>query len=171
MPNDTAMLQPKGTRSTSYARMQRGPGIPSHALNESLIQSVEVSLTSAQVLLLYSAPQQVVPAPGVGKVIEFISAVLILDYGTATYDTNGVCNFRYTNGSGTVVSDSVAANAFLHQADDAIVCVQAGIAGDADEIELTANAALMFSVDTGEVATGDSPVRMKVTYRVHETGL
>jgi len=92
---------------------------------------------------------------------------LIIDYNSTTYATNGVCNFRYTDGSGTIVSDSVAAAAFLHQVDDCIEVCQALSA----EVELTANAALVFSVDTGEVDTGNSPIRIKCAFRVHETGL
>jgi hypothetical protein len=145
----------------------KGRGIQSRALNPNLIQYKETNLTSAQVLTLNATPVEVVPAPGAGYVTEFISAVCILDYGTATYASNGVSNFRYTDGSGTVVSDSMAAAAFLHQADDCIEVCQALSA----ETELTANAAIMFSVDTGEVDTGDSPVRIKVAYRIHETGL
>jgi hypothetical protein len=149
------------------ASRNKGRGIQSRSINSSLIQYAEKDITSAQVLTLNATPIVVVPAPGAGYVTEFISAVLIIDYNTATYATNGNCNFKYTNGSGTTVSDTVAAAAFLHQADDCITLCQALSA----EVELTANAAIVFSVDTGEVDTGDSPIRIKVAYRVHATGL
>ena len=144
----------------------KGPGISSRHLNPALIQYTETDITSAQVLTLNATPVEVVPSPGSGYVVEFISAVCILDYNTATYASNGVMSFQY-GGGGTTVSDSVAAAAFLHQADDCIEVVQALSA----EVELTANKGIEVTVATGEVDTGNSPIRIKVAYRVHETGL
>lgn len=163
MPTDSSMIQPSPRRTRQKSP---GPGIPSHALNDALIQYAEVDISSAEVLLLNSAPKVCVPAPGVGRVLEFVSAVLILDHAGTDYASNGICNFLYET-TGTIVSDSVAAAAFLHQADDAVVACQALSA----EVELVPNEGLALSVDTGEVDTGNSPVRVKVAYRVHNTGL
>jgi len=157
---------------TYGANRNAGPGIPSRALNPGLIQYSERDLTSAEVLTLNASPVEVVPAPGAGQVLEFVSAVLILDYGTATYASNGVANLLCGS---TKVSTNIAAATLLHQANDAVVWVGAGFqdtaGADQDAIELEANAALKFSVDTGEVDTGNSPVRIKVAFRVHATGL
>lgn len=144
----------------------KGPGIVSRGLSPSLIQYHEAELTSAQVLTLNATPVTVLPAPPPGHVIEFISALCILDYNSATYASNGVFSFQYAGG-GTTVSDSVAAAAFLHQADDAAVICQALSA----EVELTQATGLEVTVASGEVDTGDSPIRLKIAYRVHDTGL
>lgn len=143
-----------------------GPGIPSRALHPGLIQYSERDISSTLVLAAFATPVQVVPAPGVGQVLEFISAVMILDYKSATYVNARTCHFEYASG-GTTVSDTVAAAAFINQADDCIEVCQALSA----EVELTANSGLYWALDTGEVITGDSPLRMKVAYRVHATGL
>ncbi|UCF48291.1 MAG: hypothetical protein JSU89_14165, partial [Myxococcales bacterium] len=52
-------------------------------LPEQSIQYAEVEVTSAEILALNSTPKTLVPAPGAGKVLEFISAILILDYESA----------------------------------------------------------------------------------------
>jgi len=122
----------------------------------------EVSITSAELLALHASPKELVPAPGVGKVLQFIGAVAFLDYNSATYTGNGVLTIKYTDNSGTAVSDPVAAAALFHQADD---CIEE-FATLSAETELTANAALVLSEDTGEATTGDSPMTVKIFYRI-----
>lgn len=156
----------KPIAKTYGATRNLGTGIPSRALHPGLIQYSEKDITSAQVLAANATPIEVIPAPGAGRVIEFISAVMILDHGGTDYANNGTCRFQF-GGGGTVVSDTVAAAAFLHQADDCIEVCQALSA----EVELTANTGIEWTVAGGEVITGNSPLRMKVAFRVHETGL
>lgn len=136
-------------------------------LQGSEIKQTEVDITSAELLALYTTPKELVCAPGGAYVNEFISAVLLLDYGTATYATNGDLTVRETNGSGTAVSDTVAAADFLHKTTDFVRVVQALSADTA----VLANKALVLCCGTGNPATGDGVVRVRTAYRVHETGL
>jgi hypothetical protein len=136
-------------------------------LQGSEIKTTEVAVTSAEILALFTTAKELVPAPGSGYVNEFISAVLILDYVSAAYATNGVLTVHETDISGTAVSDAIALAAFLAKTEDWIVVVQALSA----DTTLTANAALVLAVGTGNTITGDSPISVRTTYRVHETGL
>lgn len=148
------------------ASRNKGRGISSRSINSSLIQYAEKDIPTAEVLAANTTPVEIIPAPGAGYVIEFISAVMILDYNTAAYAASRTCHFEYASG-GTTVSDTVAAAAFTNQSDDCIEVCQALSA----EVELTANSGIYWALDTGDETTGDSPVRIKVAYRVHATGL
>jgi len=132
-----------------------------------MVQYAEVSLTSAEILALYTTAKTLVGAPGAGYVTEFLSAVLVLDHGGTNYATNGNLSIRETNAAGTALSDTVAEGDFLFAAADAIRCVQALSA----DVALLANKALVLSCATGDPATGDGTLTAKVAYRVHATGL
>jgi len=123
-----------------------------------------VKLTSAELLALRAAPKELVAAPGLGQVLQFVSAVGFLDYNSAVYANNGELTIRYTDNSGTAVSDAVANTALFHQGDD---CYEEFGKVDPDaELELTVNAALVLSEGTGEAITGDSPMTIKIFYRI-----
>jgi len=121
-----------------------------------------ITITTAELLALRASPKELVAAPGIGKVLQFMGAVGFLDYNSATYTANGELTIRYTDNSGTAVSDAVANSALFHQADD---CYEEFAILSA-ETELTVNAALVLSEGTGEATTGDSPITIKIFYRI-----
>lgn len=127
----------------------------------------EISLTPAEILALNAAPKTLVPSPGAGYVLEFLSAVFILDYNTTAYATNGDITVHYTDGSGVAVSDTIALTDFLDETADTIRNCQVLSADTA----MIANAPLVLNCATGNPTAGDSPVRVKVAYRIHATGL
>jgi hypothetical protein len=131
------------------------------------IDYAEITVTSAEILAINATPKTLIAAPGTGYVTEFISALLILDYVSAAYANNGILGVYETNATGTVVSDTVALNDFLAKTADHMVVLQALSA----DITLVANKALVLTAATGECITGDSPVRVKIAYRTHATGL
>jgi hypothetical protein len=120
-----------------------------------------VELTTAQVKALFATPATLVAAPGAGKVLDLLSAVLFLDYAAATYDTQGVLTIQ-TGTTGTAQSDAIAAAAFLFKAADQYTGVQVLSA----ERTIDANESLVLSCGTANPATGDSPVTVKVSYRI-----
>lgn len=122
----------------------------------------EIEITTAEILALYTTPKTLVAAPGSGKVLQFMGAVGFLDFNSVAYTTRGIVTVKYTDGSGTAVSDAVAAAALVQQEDD---CYEE-FAKTSAETELTANAALVLACDTGNPLAGDSPIRMKVFYRI-----
>jgi hypothetical protein len=124
-------------------------------------------ITAAEILALNSTPKTLVPAPGAGKAIEFISAVLILDWETIAYATNG--NITINNETGTAYSNTVLLANFLAATADKMVQLMALDSADTG-IVLLEDEALQLTCATGDPVNGDSPVRYKVMYRVHETG-
>jgi hypothetical protein len=133
-----------------------------------------VTITNAEIKALRGSKKDLIAAPGVDKYIEFISAIIILDYGSDVL-TESEDNLVIQYGSGTDVSAAIEAGGFIDAAADTMVYVkQSGdVAGTAtatfvnDEIEL-------FNTGDGEYggnATADTTMTVKVTYRIHDFGL
>lgn len=120
-----------------------------------------VTLTTAEVKALYASPKALVPAPGAGKVVDLLSAALFLDYNSATYDTQGALTIQTTT-TGTAQSDQIAAAAFLFKTADAY----AGLQVLSAERQLDVNEGLSLACATANPATGDSPVTVKISYRI-----
>ena len=81
----------------------------------------DVALTNADIKALRATPKTLVPAPGTGKVIEFLSAVLMLKAGTNVL-TEATANLavRYKDGAGVQVSQTIETTGFIDQAADQI---------------------------------------------------
>src|SRR5216683_3942034 len=71
--------------------------------------TVQVSLSSAQILALFTTPVTLVGAPGAGKVIVVEHIILKMITTATAYATGGALEFRYTDGSGAKVSADIAA--------------------------------------------------------------
>lgn len=128
-----------------------------------MVYEKQVELTSAEILALYTTPKELVEAPGAGKVLEFLSAVLFLDYGTATYATRGDLTINLHT-TGTALSDTVAAADFVQQTADAYRVMQALSA----DVALKANEALELRCATGNPDTGDSTIKVLIRYCIHD---
>jgi hypothetical protein len=137
-------------------------------LPEKGLQYAEGVVTTAEILNLNTAAKTLVPAPGAGKVLEFIAAVLILDFESAAYDTNG--NLTINNETGTAMSNTVLLANLLGATADKMVQLMALDSADTG-IVLIEDEAIQLTCATGDPANGDSPLRYKIMYRVHETGL
>jgi len=122
-----------------------------------------VEIPVAEVLTLFSAPVVIVPAPGAGKVIEFISAVLFLDFGTTQYITAGNLRFHMAT-TGTIVSDQIDTGDFMDEEADTYRVVQAL----SQDISLEDNEALTLMCKTADPTAGDSPISVRVSYRIHD---
>ena len=127
-------------------------------------KSVDVTITAAQMLALNATPQSLVPAPGAGYALVFDGAVVFLDYNSAAYA--GIAagedlSIKYTDGSGLEVG-ALEATGLLDATADALRYVPPkAVAG----FTPVANAALVLHMLTGEVTTGDSPLKLRVYYR------
>jgi hypothetical protein len=119
------------------------------------------TLTTAEVLALYTTPITVVAAPGANKAVIIVGITLMLDFATTAYD--GVAagedlEFRYTNGS----------DPFLTSSADAIRYVEPTTAAALIPV---ANAVIVARLASGNVATGDSPLKYKIEYKIIDTVL
>jgi len=137
---------------------------------DSSLQSATVTVTTAEVKALNATPKELLPAPGAGYANVVDSAVLHLDYNSAAYA--GIAagedlEIRYTNGSGQLVA-TIETTGFLDQTADQVRFVQPG---SATYITPVANAAIVLDLASGEIITGDSPLKVKIYYRVIPTAL
>lgn len=129
------------------------------------LYSADVTLTANQVKALNGTPIQLVAAPGAGNILLFEFAQLWLDYATTAYD--GIAagedlSIKYTDGSGAEVAQ-IEATGFLDGTADETRYVKAASAA---AVQPVANAALVLHMLTGNIATGDSPLKVRTFYRV-----
>lgn len=140
-------------------------------LDVSTIQYAEVALTADEIKALRATPKTLVAAPGAGKAIEFLSAVLLLD-ATATAFAEDADNMaiKYTDGSGTSVSETIEATGFIDQTADTLIAVKPATSAAIAKSACENKALVLHNTGDGEYATGTGTMRAKVAYRVHATG-
>ena len=142
------------------------------ALKETTIKYVTVNLTNANIKALRATPKELVAAPGANKIVEFVSAVFFLDYGsnvlTESADNLAV---RYENTTGAIASQAIETTGFIDQAADILTNALPKI----DAIVAAANglnkALVLHNTGDGEFAGnagGDTTMKVKVAYRVHD---
>jgi len=134
----------------------------------------EVSLTNAEIKALRATPKTLVAAPGAGKYLEFAGAVLFLDYGSnALTESADNLAVRYTDGSGTIVSQAIEATGFIDQTADTATNALPKIDAIAAKSACENKALVLHNTGDGEYAgnaAADTVMRVKVAYRVHTTG-
>ncbi|MBP6734408.1 MAG: DUF2190 family protein [Chromatiaceae bacterium] len=125
----------------------------------------DVTVSTSELLALNTTPKQLVAAPGAGNILMLDSAQLWLDYATTAYD--GIAagedlSIKYTNGSGAEVAQ-IEATGFLDGTADETRYVKAASAA---AVQPVANAALVLHMLVGNIATGNSPLKVRTFYRV-----
>jgi len=129
------------------------------AIDEQVIKVASFTLTNAQIKTLSSVPLTLVAAPGEGYAVEFISAMLWLDYsGGALSAVTG--NIRI----GTMNQGSFA-NTFISAVADRVVYSHCGAENDAATYFVNTALTLKLASDpTGAGST--STMKVKVSYRI-----
>ena len=132
-----------------------------------------VELTNAQVKDLHDTPVSLVATPGANKFLEFVSAVLILDYGSnALTESTDNLVIEYIT-SGADVTGTIEMTGFIEQTVDQMALVlAAGIATDAAS-DIVNNGLQLFNPDDdfGGNGGGDTTMTVKIAYRIHADGL
>lgn len=130
-----------------------------------------VTISSAELLALRATPKTLVAAPGAGNVLEFVSAILLLDYNSAAYVEGGNnLAVRYVNGTGVQVSEAIETTGFLDQTADTLTTARAKLDGIAAKAACENQPLVLHNIGGAEFTTGDSPMRVKINYRVWATG-
>lgn len=133
--------------------------------DKSGLRTIEGTIANAAVRTLNATEVTVIPAPGTGKAIEFVSGVWMLDYGSAAFDNAAAgedLSLKYTDSSGAKVADDVDHSGFADATSDQYRIVK-GVA-----VTPVANAPVVAHVLSGEwySAAGDSDLQYKLTFRV-----
>lgn len=122
--------------------------------------TVKTSVSSAEILTMFSSPITLVNAPGAGRYVNLISVAFRLNFATIAYATN--YQIRLQIGS---VGPLVAVNNILAQGSTFFMVSQTmdlGNSGSPDWV----NAILTAKVIDGNPTTGDSSLDIYTTYNI-----
>lgn len=134
---------------------------------EATISSAAITATTAG-NLGHAAGVEVVAAPGAGKAIEFMSALVIYDFGVAAYGDGGNVGVKYTGSD--LVSGVVSAANSLAAAGDKMALLLAAVPTNNQALVntgLSLTAATAFT----QPGTATGVARIKIAHRIHTTGL
>jgi hypothetical protein len=137
---------------------------PTVIANDAGITSVDVTISSAELLALNATPRPLVAAPGAGLALVLVDAQYFLDYNSVAYAGIAAGEdlaIKYTDGAGAIVTQ-VETTGFLDQTVDSFRHVYP--LADAAKTPV-ANAPLVAHMLTGEIITGNSPLKVRVRYR------
>lgn len=161
--------------STITGAMIAANTVATAALSKDTIQYAEVSMTSAEVKALRATPKTLVAAPGAGLVLEYLSMVLLVDYGGTNGWTESTNNLavKYENGSGTAVTGTIEMTGFIDQTADTMTTSIYKIDTIAAKTACENKALVLHNTSGAEIggnAANDNVLRAKIAYRVHSTG-
>jgi len=133
----------------------------------------DVAITSALIKTLRATPQILVPAPGTGYFLEFLSAQLLLDYATNVLSEPSACNLdvRYGTTTGVVASQVIECTGFLYEAADTYTNALPKIDRIGATATLVNRALVLFNNGAAEFAGnagGDCILRVRTYYRIHQ---
>lgn len=132
-----------------------------------VFKSFETTITSAQLLALRATPITLAVAPGVGKVYEFVSVLMIARNGTAYVVGTNDMAIRFKDGSSDIISQTIDTAGLLDQTAD--LMAQAGpIATDnkTPKADCDNQPLVLHNTGASEFTTGTGTLRVKITVRV-----
>lgn len=132
------------------------------------ISSANITGTSAG-QLGHAAGVEIVPAPGAGFALEFVSGVVINDFDTAAYTGGGNITFNYGGGGGALSAAVTYANS-VGGATDKIALVAAAVPTN-NQLVANTGINLVAAAAPTNPGTAAGVLRVRVTYRIHTTGL
>jgi len=143
---------------------------PSNLASSGFLQYADVTITSAEILLLATTPKELVAAPAAGSKHLFMGMDLKLNYGTNVF-TEAADNLvvKYTDASGVAVSEVIECTGFIDQAADTItngITVKDNIVA-ASAAEAKALVLDNTNANFGGNAAGDNTLTVRTYYVTH----
>lgn len=124
-----------------------------------------VEISSAEIKKLRASPKVLVPAPGAGRFIEFISAVLRID-STVTVYTESTDNLVIEYSSGIDLTAAIETTGFIDQTVDEIRRIVTNWTTGDLEVQIN-KAVRLFNTGDGEIAAGTGVMTVTTLYRIH----
>jgi len=125
------------------------------------VKEASLTIATADVLTLNSAPIEIVAAPGAGFAIEVLSASLKVVFNSVAYATNTALELT-SSGADIKQFDGDLLGATVSK----IGLINRDYRPTSGQTQIIENAALNVSVDTGNPTAGDSDIKVYVTYRI-----
>ncbi len=125
------------------------------------VRKASLLIPSAQVLALNTTPQEIVPAPGANLSIQVIMAMGHVIFNTAAYAVNTQLQIITATAGGAQCQLNV-----LNATVNGIRVMQPTFIGTTSVTQLPPNQPLRISVLAGDPTTGDSDIKVFVTYGV-----
>jgi len=129
-----------------------------------------VRVSSAELLALATTAKELVPAPGANKVLEFVSAVIKLNAGTAYAEPSAPDEMVIQYSGGQDASTEIDATSFLDQTDDEIRLALANETVLASTVDLEAlkDTSLVLFNSGSNWTGGTGTLDVRINYRVHD---
>lgn len=157
----------------SNIAMPGGQAISQRFDTGSVIRYVNKTLTFAQMRALRATPITIIPSPGVGFAIQYLSAFLALQYNSTAYtisNSTDYMNFRYASSSGAIVSDNIVPTGFLSATASTYTSSRAKVDGIV-AASVAGNAPLVLhNSGAAEYSAGNSSVQVRVAYIIQPIG-
>jgi hypothetical protein len=137
------------------------------------LKYADVTITSAQLLALFTTPISILAAPGAGfaNVLEGLIAYKAAGTAYGGIDATEDMVVSYTNAAGLAVA-RVEATGFLDQATAQTRWADAyNAASGASSITPVENAAMVMHMVVGNITTGNSDLKLRLIYRTIPTVL
>lgn len=152
----SAEAQVIATETTAGANTAARIGGMFQDIVDSAVFSVKRTLSSAEILQLFTTPITLVAAPGAGKVVRPLALYLKLNYNSVPYDTN--VNLRVNVGT---LLGVVLATSYLGQSTTAYSFYNTSGVNTATD---PTNTACTIAAQTGNPLNGNSTVDVVLTY-------
>jgi hypothetical protein len=132
------------------------------------VSQASVTVSSAEILALFTTAKTLLAAPGANKVYELVSATLTYVYNTTAYTVGSSTNLaiNYKDKTGAAVTTTRATTGFIDQTANSYSLFRpltAQLALDANAI----NQPLCLSLAGANPTLGDGTFKLNLIYRVH----
>lgn len=147
------LRDPTGTRADLWA-----------FLNPCGVECAQVTIVTGSVLTLNATPITIVAAPGAGLAIEVVRASAELQFNSVAYATFGLLHL--TTATATREQFIIGTALLFGSLSKIIIGDSITFNAGAADTQIIANQALTVTVNAGDPTAGDSPIIVRVMYRL-----